>query len=69
MTFILLWPLCIIVQGDDLEYVKSFINAANRGSSNNFIGYEVIIDLILALRDTNQRLKELEENSHVSRIG
>lgn len=48
------------VQGDDLEYVQNFINNSNKGRSNNFIGYEVIIDLILALRDTNERLKELE---------
>ena len=49
------------VKGEDLEYVKSFINASNQGKSNNDIGYAVIIDLILALRDTNQRLKDLEE--------
>jgi len=48
------------VQGDDLEYVQNFINTSNKGLSNNFIGYEVVVDLILALRDTNERLKELE---------
>lgn len=48
------------VQGDDLEYVQNFINTSNKGRSNNFIGYEVIIDLILSLRDTNERLKEKE---------
>lgn len=51
------------VQGEDLEYVRNFLNASNKGYSNNFIGGEVIVDLILALRDTNARLRDLEDSN------
>ena len=49
-----------LVQGKDLEYVQNFVNAANKGQSNNFIGVEVVVDLIIALRNCNERIKELE---------
>lgn len=52
-----------LVQGEDLEYVQSFINAANKGKSNNFIGTEVVVDLIIALKNSNERIKELENNA------
>lgn len=49
------------VQGKDLEYVVNFVTAANSGYSRSFVGIEVVVNLILAIRDTNQRLSELEE--------
>lgn len=47
--------------GTDLEYIINFVTASNHGYSKSFIGNEVITSLILALRDTNDRLKSLEE--------
>ena len=52
-----------LVQGKDLEYVQNFVNAANKGQSNNFIGVEVVVDLIIALKNCNERIKELENET------
>lgn len=48
--------------GKDLEYIVNFVTAANSGKSYSFIGVEVVVNLILAIRDTNQRLSDLEDD-------
>ena len=48
-------------QGDDLDYIVNYVTAANKGVSRSFIGREVITSLILSLRDTNERIKALED--------
>lgn len=47
--------------GKDLEYIVNFVNAANSGRNCSHVGIETVLNLILAIRDTNQRLSELEE--------
>jgi hypothetical protein len=57
---------------EDLPYVLAYINAANKGQSESFVGLEVVTSLILSVRDLSNsvsglsaRVKELEDGIQI----